>query len=99
MKKLFVVSVSYELVVYAENEDDARDITSMNISRHVVDTDDSGGEVHEVTSLDQIDPEWHDALPFGIQDDIEHTCAELLEIAKTESSESDPRQEKLSGID
>ncbi len=65
MKKLYCVEIT--VMVMAENEDEAAEIAAREAT----------SENCEAMIASSVSSEWHDAIPFGSDDDA--TCGEVLE--------------------
>jgi hypothetical protein len=75
MKKLFQVCLFQELIVYAEDIEEAKELFTENI-------DEDGAQFNHFVAMEvsSVPPEWRDALPYVFDDgnDDERTCAEIL---------------------
>lgn len=96
-KKLFRVKIIYDVMVAAEEDacsgwDNAYFATKEDLSFIVTGDDEPEIIVHEeITSVDQLGPEWDGAIPYC--GDGKMTCNEILEL----NSES-KKEEMIAGL-
>jgi hypothetical protein len=64
--KLYRVEVMKVLYVLAESEHEA----DLDAQQYANDADAEDVFVSEAKSLDEVDPQWRDALPYGTNDDV-----------------------------
>ena len=69
MKRLFLVSVEAEVVVYAENEEEAESVA--RAAKYDIEIDYFS---RPVRALHEIDSEWRDGIPYGQET---KSCEEL----------------------
>jgi len=76
--KLFHVRVEVDVMVAAESVEQAEEIVSEDQVDWRYEACNADVSSTEVTRLDQLDEEWQDALPYGLESSSK-TCREILE--------------------
>lgn len=72
-KRLYAVEVTVKVYVVADDYTEAYEVARDAITSGDVDINDSDLEAFQVTAASQIEPEWHDCIPFeGELNCLEH---------------------------
>ena len=93
MKRLYVVDVSAELYVLADDESDAEDVAQDVVRNGDTETD---AAARLVEPGHQVPRDWRDAYPWGNADAAERTVAQIVETlsedtARLEAFKAHPR--------
>jgi hypothetical protein len=78
MKQLHSVKITYNVLVMADDDDDAYFVASDNIGAIVKDIKDPNIEVQDcIESEDDLDEDWDNAFPYGVNPQ-RLTCLEIV---------------------
>jgi len=76
--KLYTVNASYVLVVLAPDVEAAIEVAFDTTANPMFDQSPDDVEVHEVTELGKVPPDWRTAIPFSEGEGDDKTVAEIL---------------------